>query len=130
MTTEIILSVVATIASGGWFINWKQNRRKATAEADESEGRAAAMKIDFIDQIFEKYQKTVLEAMGGHEEKHRQLDMDMKYIKRELSNISTFLNGEYKKHKRDHAISYNFKTSEIEESEPQPKKQTKKQTKK
>ena len=62
-----------------------------------SEGRAAAMKIDFIDQIFEKYQKTVLEAMGGHEEKHRQLDRDMKDIKRELGNISTFLNGEVQK---------------------------------
>lgn len=96
---NFILTVLTTIAAGGWFIYYKANRRKEYAKAKKEESEAKVSEVNLTNEIFEKYQKVVLDAMGGHEERHKMIERDIKEIKKELKNINGYLNGDYKNHK-------------------------------
>ena len=87
------LSLVTIVAGGGWFISYK-NKKIAETQKNKSDN------VDLTDKILDKYQKTVLDSMGGHDKRHDELDQQIREIKciqianaEEISYISQYLNG-------------------------------------
>lgn len=90
---NVFLSVATLVAGGGWFVNY---RTKKVAETQKNKSD----NVDLTDKILDKYQKTVLESMGGHDKRHDELDGQIHEIKciqianaEEISAISQYLNG-------------------------------------
>ena len=90
---NVFLSITTLIAGGGWFVNY---RTKKVAEIQKNKSDS----VDLTDKILDKYQKTVLDSMGGHDKRHDELDEQIHEIKRiqianaeEISFISQYLNG-------------------------------------
>lgn len=60
MNSEIynyITSILTLICGGGWFVNWRANKRKANGEATESEANGWAKQQ-------EVYQRTISDLKG------------------------------------------------------------------
>ncbi len=90
---NVFLSITTLIAGGGWFVNY---RTKKVAEIQKNKSD----NVDLTDKILDKYQKTVLDSMGGHDKRHDELDEQIHEIKciqianaEEISLISQYLNG-------------------------------------
>lgn len=103
MELEYIISALssfaALVAGGGWFVSYK-TKKVADVQRNKSDN------VDLTDKILEKYQKTVLDSMGGHEKRHDELDEQIHEIKciqlmnaEEILNISQYLNGGFIKFK-------------------------------
>ena len=90
---NVLLSFTTLVAGGGWFVNYK-TKKVAEVQKNKSDN------VDLTDKILDKYQKTVLDSMGGHDKRHDELDQQIHEIKclqvsnaEEISLISQYLNG-------------------------------------
>lgn len=90
---NVFLSITTLIAGGGWFVNYK-TKKVAEVQKNKSDN------VDLTDKILDKYQKTVLDSMGGHDKRHDELDQQIQEIKclqltnaEEINLISKYLNG-------------------------------------
>lgn len=70
----IILTIIAAIASGGWFVNAKTKK--------------SSEKVDLTDKILQKYQEGVLSVMTDNKE-------EMKKLNEKLDLICEFLDGDF-----------------------------------
>ena len=97
--TTLIIGILSTLSAGGWFVNYRQKKKleeanavKGEAEADKAKTESDSEKVDLVDKIMEKYQKTILTNMNFNSEKHDQQHVQ---ILNELSLITEYLNGEF-----------------------------------
>ena len=97
--TTLIIGILSTLSAGGWFVNYRQKKKleeanavKGEAEADKAKTESDNEKVDLVDKIMEKYQKTILTNMNFNSEKHDQQHVQ---ILNELSLITEYLNGEF-----------------------------------
>ncbi len=74
---NVILTIVAAVASGGWFVNYKQKKQ--------------GDKVDLTDKILQKYQASVLEMMDNRFDYRK----EMNAINMQLNNISQFLKNHF-----------------------------------
>jgi len=84
ITTNIIVPILTVIFGGGWLINYRQKKALEQAQASKAEVDVMSDKVDLTSQLFEKYQATVLSAMGDHDEKQRDIEKRLDTLSKEL----------------------------------------------
>ena len=90
-----ILGVLTIIAGGGWFINWRANKRKANGEAAQSEAEGWKAMQDLYQQTIEDFkvysedmrtERTVLKKENLEmREKYKAYDDEIIQLKRQLA---------------------------------------------
>lgn len=90
-----ILGVLTIIAGGGWFINWRANKRKANGEAAQSEAEGWKAMQDLYQQTIEDFkvysedmraERTVLKKENFEmREKYKAYDDEIIELKRQLA---------------------------------------------
>jgi hypothetical protein len=99
-----ITGLLSLFCAGGWFINYRQKKAIEIALSEKAQTDANSDKVDLTDKILEKYQKSILDTMGGHDARHDAQDARMDKIQTNLSEISEYLNGgfsDFQRIKRD-----------------------------
>ena len=98
-----ILEIILTFIAGGGLtalINVFVNKKKAASEAKITSLEATKSAVELADQIAAKYNTTILDSMGAHEQRHDKLDTNINEIKTSMNDIVNYLNGGFKEYKR------------------------------
>ena len=94
---SIITTILTIIAGGGWFINYRANKRKAVGEATQAEADGWKSMQDLYQQTiedFKRYSEDMREERGvlktennEMREKYKTLEDEMLSLKRQLSRM-------------------------------------------
>lgn len=107
---SIINTIVTIILGGGWFIHWRAGKRKANAEASQSEAEGWKAMQDLYQQTINDFkvysedmrnERTALKKENSEmRDKYKQVEEEILSLKRQLSRqgrkleaISPFLCG-------------------------------------
>jgi hypothetical protein len=88
-----ITGLLSVVFGTGFLLNYKAKKRLESANAEKAQTDANSDKVDLTDKILEKYQKSILDSMGGHDARHDEQDRQMDKIQHSLAEISEYLNG-------------------------------------
>ncbi|MDR1544474.1 MAG: hypothetical protein LBS50_08735 [Prevotellaceae bacterium] len=99
-----IIGLLALIATGGWFINYRQKKTIESASADNATLSASKNAVDLANEIAQKYNTIILSSMGEHEKRHDDVESKLDVLLYEVTIIGKYLNGglaKFKKQQRD-----------------------------
>ena len=90
-----ILGILTIIAGGGWFINWRANKRKANGEAAQSEAEGWKAMQDLYQQTIEDFkvysedmrtERSILKKENSEmREKYKVYDKEIIELKRQIA---------------------------------------------
>lgn len=90
-----ILGILTIIAGGGWFINWRANKRKSNGEATQSEAEGWKAMQDLYQQTIEDFkvysedmrtERAVLKKENSEmREKYKAYDDEILQLKKQLA---------------------------------------------
>lgn len=98
-----ILGVLTIVAGGGWFVNWKANKKKTEAEAMnvEAEGWAKQQGVyqetiadmERFNDMYRKYNTTLIEENNELRKKYTNVVETLDKQQREISRLGRRIDG-------------------------------------
>ena len=98
-----LLGLLTIIAGGGWFINWKANRRKSEGEASQAEADGWKAQQDVYQQtiadmekfndMYRKYNATLIEENSELRSKYNSVMETLDRQQREISRLGRRLDA-------------------------------------